>query len=65
MVVTPSYMTGCNVETKSIIYVRFLWSLKIRVLALNLMTEDGSKMFLRNIGNYILICEALRCKILQ
>jgi hypothetical protein len=58
-------MTGYSVGTKSIINVRFLWSLKIRVLALNLMTEDGSKRFLRNIGNYVLICEALDYKSLQ
>lgn len=65
MVVTLSYMTGYNVETNSIINVIFLWSLKIRVLALNLMTEDGSKRYLRNIDNYVLICEALRYKSLQ
>ena len=58
-------MTGYNVETKSIIHVRFLWSLKIRVLALNLMTKDGIKKFPRNIDNYVLICEELRYKSLQ
>ena len=65
MLVTLQYMTGYNVETKSIINIRFLWSLKFRVLALNLVTEAGNKRCLRNIGNYVLTCEALRYKNLQ
>jgi len=44
---------------------QILMVVKIRILALNLMTEDGSKRSLRNIGNYVLICEALRYKSLQ